>query len=123
MLTACSSKPQKETGAGFKPSLDTNTNSRITVVGNYDNFEALEAEFDRFNEIYPNVQLSYVKLDDYYNMPGTTLESDEKPNIFFSYASMIGNEKYDSVFAHMEDLSDSALGFGSELHPIRSDQP
>ena len=109
-LAACSGKPKEEAAAGFKPALDTGTSCRITVAGNYDNFEALEAEFERFNEIYPNVQLSYVKLDDYNNMLGTVLESNDKPNIFFSYAWMIGNEQYDSVFSHMEDLSDSALG-------------
>ena len=109
-LAACSGKPKEETAAGFKPALDTNTSCSITVVGSYDNFEALEAEFDRFNEIYPNVRLSYLKLDDYNNMLGTVLESSDKPNIFFSYTWMIGNEKYDPVFAHTEDLSDPALG-------------
>ncbi len=108
-LTACGGKPQEETAAGFKPSLDTSTSCSITVVGSYDNFEALEAEFDKFNEIYPNVQLSYVKLDDYNNVLGTTLESNDKPNIFFSYTWMMGNEKYASVCAHMEELSDPAL--------------
>ena len=108
-LTACGGKPQEETAAGFKPSLDTSTSCSITVVGSYDNFEALEAEFDKFNEIYPNVQLSYVKLDDYNNVLGATLESNDKPNIFFSYTWMMGNEKYASVCAHMEELSDSAL--------------
>ncbi len=62
-LTACSGKTQGGTAAGFKPSLDKDTRCSITVVGSYDNFEALEAEFDRFNRYYPNVQLSYVKLD------------------------------------------------------------
>ena len=109
-LTGCGSKPQEEKAAGFKPALDTKTSCRITVAGSYDNFEALEAAFDRFNEIYPNVQLSYVKLDDYNNMLGTVLESKDKPNIFFSYTWMIGNEHYDSVCAHMEDLSNAALG-------------
>ena len=110
-LSACGSKPQEDqTAAGFQPALDTKTSCSITVVGSYDNFEALEAEFDRFNEIYPNVQLSYVKLDDYNNVLGTVLESNEKPNIFFSFTWMIGNEKYDQVIAHMEDLSDSDLG-------------
>ena len=111
LLTACGSKPKEEASStGFKPALDTKTSSKITVAGSYDNFEALEAEFDRFNEIYPNVQLSYVKLDDYNNMLGTVLESNEKPNIFFSYAWMIGNKQYDPVFTNMEDLSDSKLG-------------
>ncbi len=109
-LTACGGKTQENTAAEFTPALDTDTSCSITVAGSYDNFEALETEFDRFNEIYPNVQLSYVKLDDYNNVLGTALEGNDKPNIFFSYAWMIGNEKYDSVIAHMEELSDSALG-------------
>ena len=109
-LTACGGKPQEETTTGFKPALDMGTSCSITVAGSYDNFEALEAEFDRFNEIYPNVQLSYVKLDDYNNTLGMALGSNDKPNIFFSYTWMIGNEQYDPVFAHMEDLSTSALG-------------
>ena len=116
-LTACGGKTQEETAAGFKPALDTKTSCSITVAGSYDNFEALEAEFDRFNEFYPNVQLSYVKLDDYSNTIGTALEGNNKPNIFFSYASMIGNKQYDSVFALAEDLSDPALAL--DLNCIR----
>ena len=116
-LPGCGSKPQEENAAGFKPALDTKTSCEITVVGSYDNFEALEAVFDRFNEIYPNVQLSYVKLDDYNNILATVLESKDKPNIFFSYTWMSANEQYDPVFAHMEDLSDAALGL--DLNCIR----
>lgn len=108
-LTACGKKTQDETAAGFKPALDTRTSCRITVVGSYDNFEALEAEFDRFNQFYPNVQLSYMKLDDYSNVLGTVLEGNEKPNIFFSYSWMIGNKQYDQVISHMENLSDAGL--------------
>ncbi len=117
-LSACSGKPQEEAAAGFKPALDTAADCRITVAGSYDNFEALEAAFDRFNKFYPNVQLKYVKLDDYNNMLATVLEGNDKPNIFFSYAWMIGNEKYEPVFAQMEDLSDSALK--QNLECIRS---
>ncbi|MBR4769253.1 MAG: carbohydrate ABC transporter substrate-binding protein, partial [Lachnospiraceae bacterium] len=62
-----------------------------------------------FNDMYPNVRLSYAKLDDYNNTLATVLDSNEKPNIFFSYAWMIGNKKYDSVLAHTENLSDPAL--------------
>ena len=108
-LLACGGEAQVETAEEFTPALDTEVSCSITVAGNYDNFEALEAEFDRFNEFYPNVQLSYVKLDDYNNTLGAALEGNDKPNIFFSYTWMNGDEKYDSVFAHMEDLSDSAL--------------
>ncbi len=111
-LTSCGSKPSEpeKTSAEFEPLLDTGTDCSITVAGSYDNFEALEMEFDRFNEIYPNVELNYVKLDDYNNVLATALDGNDKPNIFFSYSWMIGNEKYDQVFAHMEDLSAPELG-------------
>ena len=117
LMTACGEKPQEEPAAGFTPALDVNTDCNITIVGSYDNFEALEAEFDRFNEYYPNVRLSYVKLDDYNNTLGAALEGHDKPNIFFSYTWMNGDEKYASVLALAEDLSDSALAL--DLNCIR----
>ena len=110
LLAACGSKTSEESATEFKPALNTDISCSITVVGSYDNFEALETEFDKFNEIYSNVQLSYVKLDDYDNVVGTVLGGNDKPNIFFSHAWMIGNEKYAPVFAHMEELSDDDLG-------------
>ena len=118
LMTACGEKEPESPATsekGFEPTLDTNTDCSITVVGNYDNFEALEAEFDRFNKIYPNVKLSYMKLDDYNDILATTLDGEDKPNIFFSYAWMIGNKVYDSVFAHMEKLSDPSLGLNLDF--------
>ncbi len=103
-IVSCKSKEEK-----FKPALDVNTACSIKVVGDYGNFEALEAEFDRFNEYYPNVSLSYVKLDDYKNTLATVLEGQDKPNIFFSYTWMMGNDKYNTVIDHMEDITDSVL--------------
>ncbi len=110
LTVACGNNKQNKTDETFKPALDTETECQIKVVGDYKNFEALEEEFDRFNEFYPNVDLSYVKLDDYVNTLATSLESDDKPNIFFSYASwMAGDAKYDPIIPHMEVLSDPAL--------------
>ena len=82
-IVACSSN-KNDNNDVFNPSLDKETKCEITVVGDYSNFEALEAEFDRFNDYYPNVGLSYFKLDDYKNTLGTVLEGNNKPNIFFS---------------------------------------
>ena len=107
---ACISRVQAESAGAFQPRLDPDTSCTITVIGSYSNFEALEAEFDLFNEYYPNVELSYVKTDDYNNLLGTVLESGDAPNIFFSYQWMCGNEKYQQVCNHMEDLSDPQLG-------------
>ena len=111
LLAACG-KNKDDADAPFEPALDTETSCNITVVGSYDNFEALEAEFDRFNEFYPNVRLSYRKLDDYNNTLAAALEGNDKPNVFFSNAGMIGNPSFDAVFAHTEDLSDPALKLG-----------
>ena len=52
-LAACGAQKSESTAskAGeFQPSLDKNTACQINVAGSYSNFEALEAEFDRFNE-------------------------------------------------------------------------
>ncbi len=107
-----------ESAGAFQPRLDTDTSCEITVIGSYSNFEALEAEFDRFNEFYPDVELSYVKPDDYNNLLGTVLDSSDAPNIFFSYQWMVGNEKYAQACSHMEDLSDPGLGL--ELDCLRN---
>ena len=115
---ACISLAQADSAGAFQPRLDTDTSCTITVIGSYSNFEALEAEFDRFNEFYPDVELSYVKPDDYNNLLGTVLESNNAPNIFFSYQWMCGNEKYQTVCDHMEDLSDPGLGL--ELDCLRT---
>ena len=76
-LTACGAEKQEAapTVAGFKPALDSSVNCHISVAGGYSNFEALEAEFDRFNEYYPNVDLTFTKVDDYNNMIGMVLKS------------------------------------------------
>ena len=108
-LAACGGGKSEEVEEEFKASLDTQTKCNLRVVGNYSNFEALEAEFDKFNEFYPNVTMEYVKLDDYDNTLPTVLRGSEKPNIFFSEPKMIDNEKYAEVVSHMEDLSDPAL--------------
>ena len=73
-LVACHSADQRKNGEGFSPKLDRSTACKISVVGTYSNFEALEAEFDCFNEYYPDVELSYTKIDDYNNLISTVLD-------------------------------------------------
>ncbi len=112
------SSGQEAQEEGFTPSLDTATKCSISVAGNYDNFEALEAEFDKFNEYYPDVELSYTKLDDYNNVISTTLSSSDAPDIFFAQDYMLESDSYDALFEHAEDLSDPALGI--DLSCVRS---
>ena len=116
-LAACGSDEQGS-GEGFSPALDTSTECTIVVAGGYDNFEALEAEFDSFNEYYPNVELVFTKVDDYNNMIGTVLDGNDAPDIYVNYSWMYGREQYQSCIDHAEDLSDPDLGL--DLDCIRS---
>ena len=111
-LTACGSQKSESAASkaeGFQPSLDKATACQIKVAGNYSNFEALEAEFDRFNEYYPNVELVYTKIDDYNNIIGTVLDGSDAPDIYFDFSWMYGREPYAGAIEHAENLADSAL--------------
>ena len=110
-LAACGSEKQEAAPEeGFSPALDTSAECQITVAGGYDNFEALEAEFDKFNEYYPNVELMFTKVDDYNNMIGMVLNGNDAPDIYVNYSWMYGRDQYRSCIDHAEDLADPALG-------------
>ena len=118
-LSACGSEKQEEaTDEGFNPALDTSTECQITVAGGYDNFEALEAEFDKFNNYYPNVELMFTKVDHYNNMIGMVLDGNDAPDIYVNYSWMYGRDQYKSCIDHAEDLANSSLGLN--LDCIRS---
>ena len=118
-LSACGSEKQETaTEEGFSPALDTSTECQITVAGGYDNFEALEAEFDKFNNYYPNGELMFTKVDDYNNMIGMVLDGNDAPDIYVNYSWMYGRDQYKSCIDHAEDLADSSLGL--DLDCIRS---
>ena len=110
-LTACGAQTQ-ETAAeeGFKPRFDTTVSCSVRIAGGYDNFEALEAEFDRFNDYYPNVELVYTKVDDYNNMIGTVLDGNDAPDIYVNYSWMYGRDQYKASIDHAENLADPSLG-------------
>ncbi len=118
-LTACGSKNQETTAEeGFSPAFDTSVSCHIGIAGGYDNFEALETEFDRFNDYYPNVELVYTKIDDYNNMIGTVLNGKDAPDIYVNYSWMYDRDQYKDSIDHAEDLSDPGLGL--DLDCIRS---
>ena len=119
-LAACGAEKQEATPTeeGFRPALDTSAKCHITVGGGYDNFEALEAEFDSFNAYYPNAELVYTKVDDYNNMIGMVLNGNDAPDIYVNYSWMYGRDQYKASIDHAENLADSALGL--DLACIRS---
>ncbi len=92
-LAGCGSEKKEATTQAvaedaFRPALDTSASCSIRIAGGYDNFEALETEFDRFNKYYPNVELVYTKVDDYNNMIGTVLDGNDAPDIYVNYSSI-----------------------------------
>ena len=103
-------RPVAKAEEAFSPALDTSTDCQINVIGGYSNFEALEAEFDRFNEYYPNVKLMFTKIDDYNNMVGMVLSGNDAPDIYVNYSWMYGRDQYSASIDHAEDLSNPALG-------------
>ena len=118
-LIACvPGKQEANTGTDFRPALNSSVKGHINVAGSYDNFEALENEFNRFNEYYPNVELEYTKIDDFNNMIGTVLNGNEAPDIYVNHSWMYGRDQYKDSIDHAEDLSDPALGL--DLSCIRS---
>ncbi|MDR9824131.1 hypothetical protein RCJ22_00755, partial [Vibrio sp. FNV 38] len=88
----CISPALADSAGEFQPRLDTESECTITVVGSYSNFEALEAEFDRFNKYYPNVKLTFTKVDDYNNMIGTVLNGNDAPDIYVNHSWMYGRD-------------------------------
>lgn len=104
-------------GAGFEPAFDPDTEAEITVAGSYNNFEALEAMFEEFGRYYPNVEMSYLKLDSYNNTIATALYGEEAPDIYCMQTWMISREPYQILFDRAENLSDPDLNI--DLSGIR----
>lgn len=105
-LEACKKKINDD---AFIPKLDTQTKCKIEIAGNYFNFEALEAEFDRFNEFYPNVELAYTYLDNYKKSISTALASTDAPDIFMTFPWMLDKANYESLFECAENLTNQNL--------------
>lgn len=112
-LAACSKKEASKTqntAAGFVPKLDSNTACSITVAGHYSNFEALEAEFNRFARYYPNVKMTYVYMDGYSKsgsrILSTALAGSEAPDIFFTYPYMYEWVDGSEIASASENLAD-----------------
>ena len=112
-LAACSKKEASKTQnttAGFAPKLDRSTACSITVAGHYSNFEALEAEFNRFARYYPNVKMTYVYMDGYSKsgsrILSTALAGSEAPDIFFTYPYMYEWVDGSEIASASENLAD-----------------
>ena len=108
ILSLFSCKKKNEESA-FIPQLDTQTKCKIEIAGTYFNFEALEAEFDRFNDFYPNVELVYTNLDNYKKTIFTSLAGSNPPDIFVTFPWMLDKSNYNLLFEYAENLSNKNL--------------
>ena len=61
-LAACAPKSQPDTSAEFQPKLDTETNVTLDCSVFFGNFEALDQVIVDFNQLYPNVTVSYEQV-------------------------------------------------------------
>ncbi len=113
-LFSCKKKTEEKV---FVPRLDTQSKCKIEIAGRYQNFEALEAEFDRFNEFYPNVELSYTYLDNYKVTISTALAGEDAPDIFMTFPWMLDKTNFDPLLENAENLADSKLT-GIELSAV-----
>lgn len=103
VLSGCSAK-----SGGFEPSMDTSASAVIEVNGSWSNFEALEAAAADWNEIYPNVNISYTKIDNYNEMLGMLVESDAKPDIVIFEPNLYYKGK-SRIIENLADLSKAGL--------------
>ena len=115
-VAGCGDTKEQE---GFVPKYDTSISASLKIYGSYSNFEALESEFERFNEYYPNVELSYIYLDGYGDSIGNSLLSAEAPDIYCTFYWMWGNPNCQDIFDSAADLS--AEDTGIDFSCLRED--
>ncbi len=99
----------------FAPSMDAEEKVVINVNGSWSNFQALEAAAANWNEIYPNAEINYVKIDTYNSMLSKLTSGGNPPEIvMFDLASYY--EEKDTIVNSLVDLSD----IGMDLSVVNS---
>ncbi|MEA5051188.1 MAG: ABC transporter substrate-binding protein [Oscillospiraceae bacterium] len=106
----CGPAQSEQQEAAFSPSMDTGATADIEIVGKLDNFEALEAVIKDFNAVYPNVTVSYSKMDNYNTVLADRVLGSDPPEIFMSLRSYF--EINPQLLEATLDLSDAGLDTG-----------
>ena len=117
-ISGCNNS-KKEQEKPFAPNLDTATACKISVKGHYDNFEALEEQVHKFNTFYPNVEVTYQKVDNYTkeSVANELFIGDSAPDIYFINNAWESDARYTNLFKYAEDLSDPKTGI--DLSAVR----
>lgn len=118
--TSASSQESTDT---FTPSLSTDARADLLIVGSFDNFEALEAVIDDFNEIYPNVHITYEKLDNYEGNICTRLQNDDSVALFMnSPDKIISINGLTDLAVNVNTINLDMSQFDSNVKKLCSDQ-
>lgn len=108
LFSGCSAKAESKE---FSPSMDTSASITVNVNGSWSNFEALETVAADWNEIYPNVNINYSRIDNYYEILETLIDSDSKPDIIVFNPNSYYSGK-DKIIDCLADLSEAGLDTG-----------
>lgn len=94
----------------FEPRLDTQAQVEFDIVGALNNFEALEAVINDFNEVYPNCTVNYRTLENYKSNIEARVLSDPAVGIF-----LMNNDLYriDGLANMCADLSQEDIDLGA----------
>lgn len=120
-ISGCNKKNNEEQEKEFSPKLDTGTACEIYIKGHYSDFEALDEQINKFNAFYPNVEITYQKVDDYTSekVIKELFVGDSAPDIYFINNGWESDSKYATFFNYAEDLSDPSLGI--DLSAVRDE--
>ncbi len=100
--------------AAFEPSLDTEKSVELGIAGYMGNFEALDQVVNDFNELYPNVTITYEQ-----NSPDGVVEylnNSDYCDIFMTNELNVRVADQENSYAYdwCEDLSQESLGINTE---------
>ena len=115
-LTACGAEKStaaEETAAAFTPALATDTEGTIYFVGSWGNFEALDSVAADFKEYYPNVNIVYIKLDDYRNDLANRFATGEEIDLFMCDWWDVEYPANANIIANAEDLNSAGIDFSN----------
>lgn len=96
---------------GFAPRLDTGAEAEFSIIGGLNNFEALEAVINDFNEIYPNCTINYFTVEDYVNNVEARMLSDTSVGVFMMNNNFYKSQKLADLCVDLsqEDIDFSAI--------------
>jgi len=116
--TQTTDEEQTPSSEGFVPALDTGISGTVNVLGNYENFEALDAAALEFQKYYPNVTISYECLDDYNTNITPRVSSDTSVGLFMiNRYNFIDN---DALLDCITDISTLDINFDDiDSHAVK----